>query len=102
MNSVQFARPAAFQEAYEKFVRSVKPEDAAAFASLTLDDIEQTALDVQDSQRKKRSLRNLIRIAPLFEALRKYGKTIEILCNQTPYLAFVWVSYSHPNNLNHN
>lgn len=91
MTSASCSRPAAFQEAYEKFVQTIRPEDAKFFESLTLDDVENTALEIQDSQRKKRSLRNLRRIAPLFEGLRKYGKTIEVLCNQTPYLAFVWV-----------
>jgi hypothetical protein len=68
-----------------------KTEDAALFDGVTLEDVEKTAREVQTSQRKRRSLRNLNRITPLLEGLRKYGKTIEVLCNQTPYLAFVWV-----------
>ena len=91
MASTSCGRPVAFQEAYENFVRTIRPEDAALFDGVTLEDVEKTAREVQTSQRKRRSLRNLNRITPLFEGLRKYGKTIEVLCNQTPYLAFVWV-----------
>jgi len=83
--------PSAFQEAYDKFIRSVHPVDAARFENLKIDDIRETALGIEASQAKRRSLRNLRRIEPLLEALGKYGKTIEVLCNQTPYLAFVWV-----------
>ena len=83
--------PTPFQEAYEKFISSVKPVDAARFENVTLDDIRETALAIEASQSKRRSLRNLRRLEPLLAALGKYGKTIEVLCNQTPYLAFVWV-----------
>jgi len=83
--------PSAFQEAYEKFIRSLHPVEAARFQNLTIEDIRETALTIEASQAKRRSLRNLRRIEPLLEALRKYGKTIDVLCNQTPYLAFVWV-----------
>ncbi|RFU29393.1 hypothetical protein B7463_g6916, partial [Scytalidium lignicola] len=87
--------PSAFQEAYEKFIRSVRPVDAARFENLTIEDIRETALTIEASQAKRRSLRNLRRIEPLLEALGKYGKTIDVLCNQTPYLAFVWIANEH-------
>jgi hypothetical protein len=83
--------PSAFQEAYENFIRSVDPVEAARFETITIEDIRETALTIEASQAKRRSLRNLRRIEPLLEALGKYGKTIDVLCNQTPYLAFVWV-----------
>ena len=92
MTSVRPTRPGAFKEAYDAFIKSIRPDDATFFQGLTLEDIESTALEIQDSQRKKRSLRNLRKIAPLFEAFRKYAKVIDVLCNQTPYLPFVWVS----------
>jgi hypothetical protein len=83
--------PSAFQEAYEKFIRSVHPAEAARFENLTIEDIRETARTIETSQGTRRSLRNLRRIEPLLEALGKYGKTLDVLCNQTPYLAFVWV-----------
>jgi hypothetical protein len=83
--------PSAFQEAYDKFIKSIQPVDAGRFKNLTISDIRETAIAIEASQAKRRSLRNLRRIEPLLEALGKYGKTIEVLCKQTPYMAFVWV-----------
>ena len=48
------------------------------------------------------------RLQPFFDGLDRYSKVIEILCNGTPYLSYIWVSkarrldhLNHSNHLNH-
>jgi hypothetical protein len=39
--------PAPFQEAYEKFIKSITPADTILFANTTLDDIRITAVNIE-------------------------------------------------------
>ena len=88
------SRPAAFDQAFEKLKGSVTVSDAREFQSTTLSDVRTAALEIQQKQRERRSLLNLGRLAPFFKGLEKYSKVVEVLCNGTPYLPWVWVSDS--------
>jgi hypothetical protein len=87
--------PAAFGAAFDRLKLSVSPADAARFQSTTLEDVWKAARDIERAQKQRQSLHNLARIRPLLDGLEKYSKTIEVLCNGTPYLPWVWVSPPH-------
>jgi hypothetical protein len=84
----------AFDQAFSKLKQSVSPTDAVGFQSTTLQEVWKAALDIQQRQREKSSLRNLRRIEPLLKSLERYSKVIEVLCNGTPYLPWIWVRLS--------
>jgi hypothetical protein len=95
---------ASFDIAFMKLKQSVNPVDAVTFQSTTLEDVWKAALAIQQRQRESKSTKNMRRIEPFLRALEKYSKSIEILCNGTPYLPWIWVwlrMHSQDNRQNH-
>src|SRR5688500_5536743 len=87
---------ATIAKAFENLQRSLSPEHRHTFASTELKDVWSALQEIQTSQRKRNSAQNLRRIEPLLRGLEKYAKVIEVLCNGTPYLSFIWVSHPIP------
>lgn len=77
--------------AFEKLKRSISDEDAHNFASTELKDVWSAVSDIDNKQRKRLSAQNLRRIEPLLRGIEKYAKVVEVLCNGTPFLPYVWV-----------
>ncbi|RFU24008.1 hypothetical protein B7463_g12335, partial [Scytalidium lignicola] len=77
-------------EAFEKLKRSISEEDAHNFASTELKDVWSAVREIDSKQRKRLSAQNLRRIEPLLRGIEKYTKIIEVLCNGTPYMPYVW------------
>ena len=78
-------------EAFEKLRRSISAEDAHDFASTSLKDVWKAVREIDATQRKRQSAQNLGRVEPLLRGLEKYSKVIEVLCNGTPFMPYVWV-----------
>jgi hypothetical protein len=78
-------------DAFNKLKRSISEEDAHKFASTELKDVWAAVREIDIAQRKRRSAQNLGRIDPLLRGIEKYAKVIEVLCNGTPYLPYIWV-----------
>ena len=78
-------------DAFEKLKRSISDEDAHQFASTDLKDVWKAIRDIENVQRKRQSAQNMRRIEPLLRGIEKYSKVIEVLCNGTPYMPYVWV-----------
>jgi hypothetical protein len=85
-------RPALIDDAFNKLNQSISEQDARNFRSTVLEDVWTAAREIEDTQRKGQVAQNLRRIEPFLEGIGKYSKMIEILCNGTPYLPFIWVS----------
>ena len=82
---------AVIADAFEKLKRSISEEDAHKFASTELKDVWSAVREIDSRQRKRLSAQNLRRIEPLLRGIEKYTEVIEVLCNGTPYLPYVWV-----------
>ena len=82
------------QDAVTRLRDSVSHSDVLSFQRTELKDVWNAAEDIQKSQRQRGSLQALSRIQPLLEILERYSRVIEILCNGTPYLPWVWVSWA--------
>ena len=87
------ALPESFSKAFERLRATVNTEDARTFASTTMEDVWNTARRIERQLEAKRSLRNFNRIQKFLAGIEQYSKTVEVLCNQTPYLPFVWVQF---------
>jgi hypothetical protein len=81
-----------FERAISALRQTVSPADAAAFKSTKSEDVWKAAEEIQEVQRVRKSLRNMRRVEPFLKALEKYSRVIEVLCNGTPYLPWIWVS----------
>lgn len=78
------------REAFEDLERTLSASDRANLKDTTLDDIRQAAHHIEDQLAARQSLRNMRRLLPLFTGLEYYSKSIEVLCNGTPYLPWIW------------
>ncbi|KAI9791132.1 MAG: hypothetical protein M1816_004363 [Peltula sp. TS41687] len=79
------------QTAFGRLRSSVSPDDARNFQSTTLEDVRAAAREIERQLAARQCLRNMRRIQPFFEGLERYSKSIEVLCNGTPYLPWIWV-----------
>ncbi|KAL7814679.1 hypothetical protein V8C44DRAFT_325861 [Trichoderma aethiopicum] len=78
------------REAFMDLERVITVADRAQLKNLTLDDVRQAALQIEQQLAASQSLRNMRRLAPLFTGLGHYSQAIEVLCNGTPYLPWIW------------
>lgn len=80
------------QHAFERLEQEVKHDDARIFQSTTLHDVRRAVRQVEQQLAAQQRLRNLQRIQPFLDGLEGYSKPLEVLCNGTPFLPWVWVS----------
>ncbi|KAI1454329.1 hypothetical protein F4805DRAFT_469475 [Annulohypoxylon moriforme] len=76
--------------AFEELDRTITPADSRDFPGTTLDHVRKAALEIERQLAARQSLRNMRRLQPLFQGLEHYAKVIDVLCNGTPYLAWIW------------
>ena len=88
------APPPPFSAAFERLKEVISQDDARTFASTTMQDVWKAARDIEHQLEARRSLRGFRRLQIFLTGIEQYSKVIETLCNQTPYLPYVWVSVS--------
>ena len=88
--------PVSFSNAFERLKATVNPEDARIFASTTMQDVWNAARRIERQLEAKRSLRSFNRIQKFLAGIEQYSKVVEVLCNQTPYLPYIWVRFKAP------
>jgi hypothetical protein len=90
--------PKALEEidrAFERFKATVSPSDGRLFQKTELKDVWNAAREIERQLSAKQCNRNLHRIEPLLNGLENYSKAVEVLCNGTPYLPWIWVCLIH-------
>lgn len=80
----------AIENAFKDLERTISPAESRDFAATTLEDARRAAFELERQLAARRSLRNLRRLEPLFQGLHHYSKVIEVLCNGTPFLPWIW------------
>ena len=70
--------------------RTITPADSHDFSLKTLQDVRIAALEIEKQLAARQSLCNMRRLMPLFRGLEHYSKVIDVLCNGTPYLPWIW------------
>jgi hypothetical protein len=78
------------QNAFERFAGTVTPDDRRLFNNTTLQDVREEAGDIERQLRARRTLRNMARLEPFLRGMEHYSKVVEVLCNGTPYLSWIW------------
>lgn len=78
------------QTAYDDLCRTIRPEDAHDFAKTSLNDVRRAVEAIEDQLAARQCLRNMRRLDPLFRGLDHYSKSVDILCNGTPFLPWIW------------
>ncbi|KAF4635514.1 hypothetical protein G7Y89_g2570 [Cudoniella acicularis] len=78
------------QKAFDDLKSIVSSTDSRNFASTTLQDVRKAARDVERQLAAQQKSSNMRRLEPLFEGLGHYSEVMEVLCNGTPYLPWIW------------
>lgn len=81
------------EHAFERFAATVTPLDRSQFQNTQLEDVKNAALQIEKDLAARRSLRNMRKLFPFLQGLEHYSKSIEVLCNGTPYLPWIWASH---------
>ena len=93
MSSVPGATPpVSFENAFERLREVVSKDDARSFNSTRMEDVWTTAKAIERHLESRRSLRGFHRIQPFLAGIEQYSKVVEVLCNGTPYLPYIWVN----------
>jgi hypothetical protein len=87
---VTAAATVTIERAFRDIERVVTANDARSFANTTLGDVQKAARDVEKQLEARQSLCNMRRLEPLFAAMQHYCRPLEVLCNGTPYLPWIW------------
>jgi hypothetical protein len=83
-----------FKSSFERFEHTVKTystTDDRDFTSTTLEDVRQAARQVEQELAARQCLRNMRRLEPLLNGLEAYSKVVEVVCNGTLYVSWIWV-----------
>jgi hypothetical protein len=78
------------QNAFERFEGTVTSNDKRLFNNTTLQDVRHEADNIERQFRARRTLRHMARLEPLLRGMEHYSKVVEVLCNGTPYLSWIW------------
>ncbi|KAK4163802.1 hypothetical protein QBC43DRAFT_212370 [Cladorrhinum sp. PSN259] len=84
------AAQSTIKRAFKDLEQYISITDHKNLQDTTLEDVRQAAHSIEDQLAARQSLRNMRRLLPLFDGLSYYSKTIEVLCNGTPYMAWIW------------
>ena len=85
--------PVSFHVAFERLKELMNKDDLRAMASTSMDDVWTAAKEIERQLELRRSLRGLRRIQPFLAGIEQYSKVVEVVCNGTPYLPYLWVSF---------
>ncbi|KAH6983392.1 hypothetical protein BKA56DRAFT_583622 [Ilyonectria sp. MPI-CAGE-AT-0026] len=77
-------------DAFTDLSRTISEKDRADFADTTLENVIKAAHEIENQLAARQLLRNMKRLVPLFAGLGYYAKSIEVVCNGTPYLPWIW------------
>ncbi|KAL8366680.1 hypothetical protein RB595_010509 [Gaeumannomyces hyphopodioides] len=78
------------QRAFDDLRKLVSPIHTPEFASTTLQDVRRAAIEVERELAGRQLLRNTRRLDTLFRGLEHYSKVIDVLCNGTEFLPWIW------------
>lgn len=60
------------------------------FNFCNLKDVQQTIVNIQEQQEKRKEMMNFSRILGFLEAMEQFGKVIEVFLNSSEILCFIW------------
>lgn len=89
-NPGQEAAQQTIRQAFEDLEKTISPADSKALADASLENVQKATLDIENQLAARSSLRNMRRLEPFLDGLAYYSKSIEVVCNGTPYLPWLW------------
>ena len=80
------------RRAGERFRAQLTTDDIQKTESVqSLDDVKLALRQVETQLAARQALQNFDRLAPFIDATEHYAKAIEVVCNGTPFIPWIWV-----------
>jgi hypothetical protein len=81
-----------FERVLTRFKSDLKKRDRDNFQMATLEGLQQAVGDIQKKQQTERRMQNMMRLKKFIEAMEQYGKVLDVFCNSSQFVPFIWVS----------
>ncbi|RMZ72474.1 hypothetical protein GMOD_00007468 [Pyrenophora seminiperda CCB06] len=78
------------QDAFERFASTVTPDDKRLFHNTQLKHVRDEAMQIERQLCARNMHKNMARLDPFLQGMEHYSKVVEVLCNGTPYLPWIW------------
>ncbi|KAM0437530.1 hypothetical protein ACHAPT_001894 [Fusarium lateritium] len=79
------------ERACERFQKQLSVEENRKIQGVaSVDDVRHAIRGIEEHLAARQSLRNLDRLTPFLDAIDRLSKPIDVLCNGTPFLPYVW------------
>lgn len=82
------------EEAYQRFKCTLTAEDCVNFHSATRREAWEELRKLQRVHGAEVGSSTFINLQSFLSGLEGYSSVIEVLCNGTPYLSFIWVCFN--------
>lgn len=79
-----------FRRVLDSFKKDLSRQEKQNFSFTDIKGLNLAIDDLQKKQHSQRRLQNLSRLKPFLEAMEQYGKVVEVFCNSSEFVAFVW------------
>lgn len=75
----------------ERFRSELDVDDDRMIRATSLDDVRATIAQTEQELASRQGLRNFDRLSPYINAAERYGAVIEVFCNSSPIVPYIWV-----------
>ena len=79
-----------FKSILEAFKSKLNAKEREDFQFVTLNDVRETALQIQKDHENLRTMMNMSRLQSFLEAMNQFGEVLGVFANANIYVAFVW------------
>lgn len=76
----------------ERFRNELDAGDDKLIRATSLNDVRATIAQTERELASRQGLRNFDRLSPYINAVERYGTVIEVFCNSSPIVPYIWVS----------
>ncbi|KAF5982359.1 NACHT domain-containing protein [Fusarium bulbicola] len=73
-----------------RFKAGISDDDDRLIRATSTDDVQVAIKQIETQLAARGSLRNLGRLTPYLNAIERYSKAVDPLCNGVPYLSYIW------------
>lgn len=80
------------ERACQRFRDELTSNEDHEIRATSWQDVQHAVVDVERQLAARQCLRNLDRLSPYLKAVEGYGSVVEIFCNSSTFVPYVWVS----------
>ena len=81
---------AVMDRALQDLYKTIATPGSRNVPEISLQDVQKACLEIENSLAARGLLRNTRRLVRLFSGLEHYRRSIDVLCNGTDYLCWIW------------